>query len=87
MSTRTMTVDFAEETDPDEPGTVLYGARDHWRVLDARPVESRVWPWRWKYTLEPLGPHHGRIPTGGRRISTYRRGEGPADHFGPPPAA
>lgn len=81
-----MTVDFATETDPSEPGEILYGARNHWRVVDVRPVESRVWPFRWKYTLEPLGPHGDRIPLGAHKIFTYRRGEGPADHFGPAPA-
>lgn len=84
--TRTLTLDFATGRDPHEPGTILYGARNHWRILAAEAVESRVWPYRWRYTVEPLGAHGGDIPAGGHRVFNYRRGEGPADHFGPPPA-
>lgn len=78
-------IDFAHEIDPDPPGAILYGRRHHWRVVATEPVESRVWPWRWRYTVEPLGPHHGQIPADAHRISAYRKGEGPVDCFGPPP--
>lgn len=86
MPTRRMTLDFDHEADPDVPGTILYGPRHHWRVIATEPVESRVWPWRWRYTLDPLGPHHDQVPDGAHRISTYRKGEGPADRFGPAPS-
>lgn len=38
-------------------GDVVYGARAHWRVLEVRPVESRIYPNAWRARLAPLGAH------------------------------
>ena len=38
-------------------GELVYGARNHWRVLEVRPVESRKHPNAWAARMQPLGPH------------------------------
>lgn len=81
---RSKLVDYDRDGDPWEPGTVFYGSRNHWRVVSAAAVESRVWPWRWRYEVVPLGPHGGVIPDDALRVETYRPGEGPRDLFGDP---
>lgn len=93
MRSRRLNLDLALD-DEDNPavGDVLVSARCAYRVWEARPVDSRLWGNRWALTLRPLGPHHREPPEpapGGRRwySKPYRRGEKPADHFGPPAPA
>ena len=66
-----------------QPGDVVVGQRREWRIIEAWPTESRIWPYRWTLrlgpgmpigSLQPLGPHNIRIPT--RR---YEPGERPGD--------
>lgn len=69
--------------DPWQPGEIFASARNVYRVLAVREIESRVWPSRWHITAELLGAHGGRIPAGAHVTSSYRRGEGPVEYFGP----
>lgn len=72
-------------------GDVLYSARLIYEITDARPVDSKVWPNRWAITCRRLGPRNADtvvVPRPGAQAwhsRLYRRGEGPADHYGPPP--
>lgn len=72
------------------PGDVLLTARTVQRVVDARPVESRVWANRWRLTVHSAGTATNHVPDepvvvpeGCERIVTevYRRGETPAEFF------
>lgn len=71
-------------------GDVLATERAVYRVLDARPVESRIWGNRWALTCERIGDRRGdaRVPRALRGeayvwySTLYRRGERPQDHFG-----
>lgn len=85
MKVRRFTLDRAPGDAAPQVGEVMASARNLYRVTFVRPVESQVWPNRWHVETQPLGPHHGRIPEGASRSATYRRGEGPSDHFGPWP--
>lgn len=64
---------------------VLRGPRVDHLIVDVWPTDSKVWPNRWTCTIRSLGPHDGCPRDDGRRVrpvTTYRRGEGPHDHFG-----
>lgn len=39
-----------------QPGDIMVGARVAYRIVEARPVESRVWGNRWKLTVRRVGP-------------------------------
>lgn len=48
-----------------QPGDILVGPRVAYRIVDARPVESRVWGNRWALRVERIGPSpqgHGVDP-------------------------
>lgn len=53
----TKRVHFPAGVDPWEPGMIMFGPRDHWRILAAEPVESPLWVNSWRFTVEALGPH------------------------------
>lgn len=40
-------------------GDIIRGARNHWCVLEVRPVDSRKHPNAWRGRVEALGPHNG----------------------------
>lgn len=96
MKRRSFTLDQALENDRAPlVGDVIVSARTVRRVVDVRPVESRVWPNRWRLTVDYIGKAtNGRpdepvaIEEGRQVITTslYRRGEGPVEFFGPIPA-
>lgn len=80
--------------DHEPPGhdDVLVSVQAVYRVIEVRPVESRLWPNRWHLTVVRVGDALDGAPvtpTGpgpsGRLFGTrrYRQGEGPADVFGP----
>lgn len=70
-----------------ELGDVIRTSQTDRRIVDVWPTESREWPNRWTLTLGPSFPRSGLLEPLPRRrlISTipYRRGEGPADFYGP----
>lgn len=83
----TMTLDHHADTPPLEPGDYLGGSTWVYRILAVRPVESRQWPERWRYTTERVLTR-GQIaeqrwrPEVGRRLVnpvTYRPGERPGE--------
>ena len=82
---RTFTIDHAPGADPMVPGELLATARNLYRVLEVREVESRLWPNRFRYGTELVRAHGGRVPAAARTTSTYRKGEGPVEFFGPWP--
>lgn len=46
------------EGDPPPPvGAIISGPRDHWRIVEVIPVESRVHLNAFRGRLQPLGPH------------------------------
>lgn len=93
MKQRSMTLDLAlDNEDPPSRGDYLTTARAAYRVVDVRPVESRVWPNRWHVELERLpygdNDHPPTVAEPGQRChptSRYARGETPADFFGVTP--
>jgi len=92
MKRRSMTLDLAlDNEDPPARGDYLTTYSAAYRIVDVRPVESRVWPNRWRLDLE-------RLPTGNNldqpdpgpghrchRSSRYRPGETPSQFFGVDP--
>lgn len=52
--TREFTFDRFGDTPNLWPGLLLVGPRAKYRILDARPVESRLWHDRWKLRVERL---------------------------------
>lgn len=86
-----------DEEDHPEAGDVMVGPRNAYRVVDARPTDSRVWENRWTVFVRPLGPIERRdglgyppMPAGGGRhwdFSPYPHGVGPRDHYGEPDGA
>lgn len=80
---------------PPQAGDLLCTARTVNRVTDSRPVESRIWPNRWKITAvrvaersieERAASRYPSVPDGAHCFVSqpYRRGEGPIDVFGDP---
>lgn len=43
-------------------GEIIAGRRDHWRVLEVRPIDSERHPNAWSARLAQLGPHHHPHP-------------------------
>ena len=89
MRRRSMTLDLAlDNEDPPTAGDYLTSYAAAYRIVDVRPVESRVWPNRWRVDLERL-PHGNNLgqPTTepGQRVhrtSRYRPGETASQFFG-----
>lgn len=78
---------LTEEQAP-RPGDYMTSVRCAYEIVDAVPVESRVWPNRWKLTLrrlpsgcndDPPIPQLDHVTWPSER---YRRGESPAEFFG-----
>jgi hypothetical protein len=71
-----------------ERGDIMYSARLVYEVLDARPVESKIWTNRWRLDVRRVGPRTAEtvvVPRPGAQAwhtRLYQRGETPADHFG-----
>lgn len=92
MKARRMTFDLAlDDQRSPERGDVLATERAVYRILDARPVESRIWGNRWALTCERIGDRSDvrrltrPMRGSGHRLwysTLYRRGERPQDHFG-----
>lgn len=86
MSARRFTIDLAPDDDlPPEPGDLLVRPRIVQEIVDVWPTDSRVWPNRWTLMVRTLGDR-GTVQYRGRRViesRPYRRGEGPADVWGP----
>lgn len=83
---RDVNYDLPPGEDPPAPGDLIRSTRNRYRVLDVRPVESRVWSNRWKLTLENLGRHEDAPwAEGEHSFRRYRPGEGPEDSYGPWP--
>lgn len=93
MKRRSMTLDLALDNEhPPSVGDYLTTARAAYLVVDVRPVESRVWPNRWRLDLEPLPSGSNDDPPtltrDGQRVhptSRYAKGETPAQFFGEQP--
>lgn len=67
---------LADET-PIEAGDVLLAERVAYRVIDARPTESRIWANRWTVDVHPLGSYTSRNavpPAPGRRWISIQNG-------------
>lgn len=83
---RVFRIDYAPGVIPDlGVDDVLATARNLYQVREVRPVDSVVWPNRWRVETVLIGPHDNRIPAGARPLSTYPRGTGPVEFFGPWP--
>lgn len=96
-STRRFTLDIALHDQPPITGDHLAGPQAAYEILEVLPVDSKVWPNRWRLTVRRIGntaDHaaaikddqrsaalRGTRPTW-RTFRTYRRGEGPAEFFG-----
>lgn len=88
-----MTLDCAPGSPPPQVGDVLVKPRKKYRITEVRPIESRVWPNRWKVTMVESGLSGGHIcwwdPYDRRwtcfHTTSYRRGEGPVEFYGPWP--
>lgn len=89
---RRFTLDQALDSDPPQPGDLLAGPASVYRIHDVRPVDSRIWPERWKLDVErlddgTLAHRHQLLRTGAARgdrlhaFTNYRPGERPADYF------
>lgn len=94
------TIDFPLRRGPDgaepdhsdiyEPGDLLVTARTVHRVVEVLPVDSTVWPNRWKVTTEKLADRspdgsYPQRPDDGCRVrhtSAYRKGETAASYYG-----
>jgi hypothetical protein len=78
----------ADEPRSPDRGDVLAGPRAAYRIIEARPVESRIWCNRWALTVERIGSRDdlARVPPEEYAYvwdsTPYRRGEGPSDVFG-----
>lgn len=82
MKTRSWTVDCAIGENPPLAGAIVASTRARYELLEVIPVESRIWPNRFRFVMRRLpsdDPVDGEWP-----VTPYRRGEGPADHFGAP---
>jgi hypothetical protein len=79
LSRITYDIDAELEANPPQPGDFLSSSRSRYRIVDARPVESRVWPHRWALRCERLGPHGGKVPDTDWRIRWYGRHRRPGD--------
>lgn len=83
---RRMTVDLHPDDDTSfVAGDVLFTPRARYVVVEAQPVDSRVWWNRWRLTIRRVDRDPGFVPSLGVRahhVSSYGRGEGPAEHFG-----
>lgn len=82
-----VTLDLPLDDDrPPERGDLIVSARLVYVVLDARPVDSRVWENRWHVDLRRHGPSSGPWPSvelGARcfRTQRYEKGETPREFF------
>lgn len=43
------------------PDDIMVGYRDHWRVIEVTPIDSRIWVNTMRIRQQQLGPHHGRF--------------------------
>ncbi len=75
MKPATLTYDISadQEANPPQPGDFVSTTRSRYRIIDARPVESRVWPHRWRLLVERLGQHGGKVPQTDWRLYWYER--------------
>jgi hypothetical protein len=67
-----------------EPGDILRCPRVDHELVEVTPVQSKVWPNRWRCVAVSLGPHNNAPPPEDRRCIAaydYRTGERPADRF------
>ena len=89
MKPRHFNLDLADElAEPPSAGDMLFSTIAAYVILEVRPVESRVWPFRWALTVRRVARDHQ--PAEGARAwhtQPYRKGERPEDVFGPAPVA
>lgn len=78
LATITYDIDAEQEANPPQAGEFLSTSRSRYRIVEARPVESKVWPHRWRLRVERLGQHGGTVPSSDWRLRWYRRGERPS---------
>lgn len=63
-------------------GDVLHTAKRCYRVLDAFPVDSRVWANRWRLHLTRIDPATADPAAKTWHSRRYLSGETPQSHFG-----
>lgn len=94
MRPREFTFDMAlSESQPPQPGEWLRGPNVVYVVTEVRPVESRIWPNRWRLRCERVGETNdlaflAMVRASGVKVwpfEPYRKGEGPVECFGPVP--
>lgn len=76
-----------DDRPPPKVRDVVRSSRTDRRVLDVWETESARWPNRWTVVVGPSMPAGSLepLPPDGEvlEVTTYRRGEGPEDFYGP----
>lgn len=63
-------------------GDILHTPHRCYRILEARPVDSKVWGNRWRLQLTRIDPSEADPVAQSWRSRRYVVGESPQSHFG-----